>query len=210
MPDRAGLILDFGGVLTTPVPDCARSFARREGLPDDAFLNAFAVNPVGKALYAALERGAITQTEWNEQMAERLGLDDGTNLLGRVLADLHPESRMLRAVQAARRAGVKVGVLSNSLGNHPCDPYAGYALEANYDAVLISEQYRMRKPDPEIYTIMLDLMELPAEACVFVDDTARNLPPAEKLGMATVLATTPAETIPQVEALLGLRLDGKV
>jgi putative hydrolase of the HAD superfamily len=47
---------------------------------------------------------------------------------------------------------------------------------------------------------------LPGEACVFVDDTARNLPPAEDLGVATILATSPATTIAQVEAALDLRL----
>ncbi|MFI1869483.1 hypothetical protein [Streptomyces jumonjinensis] len=53
-------------------------------------------------------------------------------------------------------------------------------------------------------------MGLPGEACVLVDDTARNLPPAENLGIATVHTTSPADTIVQVEALLGLRLSGRV
>ncbi|GAA0346884.1 hypothetical protein [Streptomyces blastmyceticus] len=136
---RLGLILDFGGVLTTPVPDCARAFARREGLPEGEFLHAFAVDPVGKALYADLECGAITQTEWNTAMAARLGLADAQNLLGRVLADLHPAPRMIRAAQGARRVGVRVGILSNSLGTSPCDPYKGYDLHEMYDAVLVSE-----------------------------------------------------------------------
>lgn len=204
-PRRQGLILDFGGVLTTSVPACARSFSVREHLSPDAFLNTIAVDPVGRELYADLERGAITQVEWNERTAALLGIDS-TNLLGRVLADLHPEPRMIDAAQAARRAGVKVGILSNSLGIGPCDPYAGYRLDTDYDAVLLSGQHRMRKPDPEIYTLMLDLMDLPAQACAFVDDTARNLPPAEILGMRVILATEPARTIPQVESLLGLTL----
>jgi len=68
----------------------------------------------------------------------------------------------------------------------------------------------MRKPDPAIYTTMLELMQMPAEELVFVDDTARNLPPAEELGIATVLATDPADTIAQVERLLGLRLTVEV
>jgi putative hydrolase of the HAD superfamily len=101
---------------------------------------------------------------------------------------------------------VKVGIFSNSLGSGPYDVYAGYDLPANYDAVLISEDHKLRKPDPELYAIMLDLMQLPGEACVFVDDTARNLPPAQALGITTVLAEEPASTIAQVEAALGVRL----
>jgi len=202
---RRGLILDFGGVLTSSVPACARSFALREGLAEDAFLHAIAVDPVGKALYADLERGAITQEEWNTCTGALLGID-GKDLLRRALQDLHPEPSVIDAAQAARRAGVKVGILSNSLGMEPYDPYAAYGFDELYDAVLISEYYKMRKPDPEIYRIMLDMMEMPAGELVFCDDTARNLPPAQDLGIATVLAVEPAETIAQMESLLGLRL----
>ncbi|MFG1921063.1 HAD-IA family hydrolase [Cryptosporangium sp. NPDC048952] len=205
MSRRTGLILDFGGVLTTSVPACAFGFDRRAGLPEGTFLSVIAKDPVGSALYADLERGAITQTEWNAQTAALLGID-GTNLLGRVLEDLHPEPAMIAAAQAARAAGIRLGIFSNSLGSGPHDVYAGYDLTTTYDAVLISERYRMRKPDPEIYDIMLDLMGLPGEACVFVDDTARNLPPAQELGVTTILATDPATTIAQVEAALGLHL----
>jgi putative hydrolase of the HAD superfamily len=203
--NRTGLILDFGGVLTTDVAACALAFDRRAGLPDGTFLATIAHNPQGAAFYADLERGAITQDEWNRRTSALLGID-GTNLLGRVLADLHPEPAMIAAAQAARHAGVKVGIFSNSLGSGPYDVYAGYDLPANYDAVLISEDHKLRKPDPELYAIMLDLMQLPGEACVFVDDTARNLPPAQALGITTVLAEEPASTIAQVEAALGVRL----
>lgn len=205
MSRRTGLILDFGGVLTTSVPACAVGFDRRAGLPEGTFLSVIAKDPTGAGLYADLERGAISQAEWNERTAALLGID-GTNLLGRVLEDLHPEPAVIAAAQAARAAGITVGIFSNSLGTEPYDVYAGYDLDANYDVVLISERYRMRKPDPRIYRIMLDLVGLPGEACVFVDDTARNLPPAEDLGITTILAADPAQTIAQVEAALGLVL----
>ena len=59
----------------------------------------------------------------------------------------------------------------------------------------------MRKPDTEIYTAMLDLIQLDAADCVFVDDTPHNLPPAEQLGMTVVLATSPAGTLVQLQEL---------
>lgn len=209
MTRRTGLILDFGGVLTTSVAACALAFDRRAGLPDGTLLSVIARDPEGAALYADLERGSITQVQWNERTAALLGIN-GTNLLGRVLEDLHPEPTVIAAAQAARAAGVRLGIFSNSLGTEPYDIYAGYDLAAHYDAVLISEDHRLRKPDPELYPIMLRLMELPGEACVFVDDTARNLPPAEALGVATILAKDPADTIAQLEAALGLRLAQEV
>jgi putative hydrolase of the HAD superfamily len=202
---RTGLILDFGGVLTTGVAACALAFDRRAGLPDGTFLSVMTKDPQGAALYADLERGRITQVQWNEATAALLGID-GTNLLGRVLEDLHPEPRVIAAARAARAAGIRVGIFSNSLGSGPYDVYAGYDLAANYDPVLLSGDYGLRKPDRELYAVMLGLMELPGGACVFVDDSARNLPPAEALGVATVLARDPADTVAQLEAALGLPL----
>jgi len=205
MSRRTGLILDFGGVLTTSVAECALAFERRSGLAEGTLLTALALDPGGLALYEDLERGAISQIEWNERTGAIIGID-GTNLLGRMLLDLHPEPRVIAAAEAARAAGVKVGIFSNSLGLAPYDPYDGYELDQRYDAVLLSERYKMRKPDPAIYQIMLDLMDLPGEACVFVDDTAHNLPPAEALGIATILATDPVETVTRIEAALALPL----
>ncbi|GLF99454.1 HAD-IA family hydrolase [Streptomyces yaizuensis] len=202
---RSGLILDFGGVLTTGVAECAAGFDRRAGLAVGTFLSVISRHPEGSRLYEDLERGAVTQAEWNAGTAALLGLEGG-NLLGRVLEDLHPEPSVIAAAQSARAQGVRVGIFSNSLGREPYDVYAGYGLDELYDVVLVSEDYRMRKPDPALYKEMLELMGLPGEACVFVDDTARNLPPAGDLSIATVHATRPANTIAQVEALLGLRL----
>ncbi|MFE7120151.1 HAD-IA family hydrolase [Streptomyces sp. NPDC057654] len=197
-----GLILDFGGVLTTSVAECARAFCLREGLAPDAFTHVISADPVGRALFADLECGAIEQAEWNECTGPLLGVD-GTGLLGRVLADLRPEPLVVDAARAARRAGVRVGVLSNSLGRTPYDPYAGYGLDTEYDAVVLSGDYRLRKPDPELYPIVLGLLGLPAGACVFVDDSARNLLPAQDLGMAVVLDTEPADTVAEISRLLG-------
>ncbi len=207
-PRKAGLILDFGGVLTTGIPACTLAFDRRSGLPEGTLLSVIGKNPEGVALYADLERGAITQPEWNEGTAALLGVDPA-NLLGRVLADLRPEPPVIAAAEAARAAGVKVGIFSNSVGRYPFDPYEGYDFATRYDAVLISEDHKRRKPDPELYLAMLELMGLPGDTCVFVDDTPRNLPPAEALGITTVLATDPATTIAAMESALGLPLTGQ-
>ncbi|MDJ0344991.1 protein-L-isoaspartate(D-aspartate) O-methyltransferase [Streptomyces sp. H10-C2] len=137
MTRRTGLILDFGGVLTTSVPGCAAGFDRREGLPPGTFLRAIAVNPEGAALYADLERGAVTQTEWNERTGALLGID-GTDLLGRVLVDLHPEASVIAAARAARAAGIKVGILSNSLGMEPYDYNAGLLAHRLGDANVVT------------------------------------------------------------------------
>ncbi|MFJ1662401.1 HAD-IA family hydrolase [Streptomyces anthocyanicus] len=197
------MIFDFGGVLTTPMDDTALCFAREIGLPDDAYRRAVAVDPAGRHLYAQLERGDISQEEWNAGIAALLGID-GTNLMGRALATLRPEKTVVTAAAQIRASGIRTAILSNSMGLAPHDPYAPWDLEAAHDVVVVSEQYRMRKPDPEIYELTLELLELPGSACIFVDDNPGNLAPAQKLGMTTVHATNPALTVAQLHQLIPL------
>ncbi|MFF4354770.1 HAD-IA family hydrolase [Streptomyces sp. NPDC001530] len=202
---RKGLVLDFGGVLTTPLLPAALAFERRDGLAEGTLLTGLYLDPEGIRLTEELERGTLTQTQWNEAAAGRLGISPD-NLMGRIFADLRPEPSMIAAAAAARRAGIKVGILSNSVGLTPWNLYDGYDVEKLYDALVLSEVHGTRKPQPEIFRLMLEELGLTAEECVFVDDTEQYLPPAAELGLATVHAVEPAKTVAALEALLGIPL----
>ncbi|MFD4612260.1 HAD-IA family hydrolase [Streptomyces sp. NPDC058440] len=102
--------------------------------------------------------------------------------MGRIFADLRPEAAVIAAAAAARRAGVRVGVFSNSVGFTPWNLYDGYEVDRRYDAVVLSEKRGVRKPEPEIFRLVLERLDLPAEECVFVDDAEQYLPPAPALG----------------------------
>lgn len=202
---RKGLVLDFGGVLTTPLLPAALAFEKRAGLPEGALLTGIYLNPEGVRLTEELERGALTQTQWNEAAGRLVGIDSD-NLMGRVFADLRPESTVIAAAAAARRAGVKVGILSNTVGLSPWNLYDGYAIETLYDAVVLSETHGVRKPEPEIFHLVLRELGLAAQDCVFVDDTEQYLAPAAELGFATVHAVDPGRTVAALEDLLGVPL----
>ncbi|MEV6183256.1 hypothetical protein [Streptomyces sp. NPDC052015] len=87
-----GLVLDFGGVPTTPLLPAALAFERREGLPEGTLLTGLYLDPDGIRLTEELERGTLTQTGWNEAAAGLLGIRPD-NLMGRVFADLRPQPR---------------------------------------------------------------------------------------------------------------------
>ncbi|MEV5607465.1 HAD-IA family hydrolase [Streptomyces sp. NPDC052225] len=206
-PRLKGLVLDFGGVLTTPLLPAALAFERREGLAEGTLLTDLALTPEGIRITEDLERGAIGQREWNA-VAGRLLRVRPDNLMGRIFADLRPEPTVIVAAAVARRAGVKVGILSNSVGLTPWNLYQGYAVNRLYDAVVLSERHGLRKPEPELYRLVLARLGLTAEECVFVDDTAQHLPPAAALGFTTVHAVEPAGTVAAIEAALGIPLVG--
>jgi putative hydrolase of the HAD superfamily len=187
-------------VLTTPFEGALRSYCVRDGLAPDALEKIFTLDQGAQGILVDLERGRISQPEFVAHLASMLGVEqDG--LLKRMVADLHPEPLVTAAVAELRAQGVKVAVLSNSWGSTPFDPYARFQLHEHYDVVVISDQVGLRKPDPEIFTLMLKRLELPGAQCVFVDDVARYLPPARALGMATIHATDPATTVTELKRL---------
>ncbi|MGW0825216.1 HAD-IA family hydrolase [Streptomyces sp. NPDC002845] len=198
-----GLILDFGGVLTTQMRLNGQAFERSEGLTPGTYFHALEENPEGVRVYSALEVGKATQEDWNKVIGGILGVDP-TDLMRRALANLRPEPAIVAAVDRARAAGVKVAMLSNSFGLEPYNPYEALGMwQDAFDAVILSELEGVRKPSPAIYQRALTALGLTGPECVFVDDHIQNLPPAEALGIRTIHHTTdPEATAAQLDALL--------
>jgi putative hydrolase of the HAD superfamily len=203
--DQRGLLLDFGGVLTTSVLDAIRRFCVESGLEPDTLLDAFQADPVARQLLIEVERGATTQQEFEVGVGRLLGIDPH-RLVERMLATCQPEPAILEAAERARAAGIRTGVLSNSLGLHPYNPYASWGLAERFDVVVISEETGTRKPDPAIYRLAADRLGLPCEACVFVDDLTQNLEPARALGMTAIQKTSVGQLLGELEGVLRIPL----
>ena len=203
MADHSGLIVDFGGVLTTDVFASFRAFCEAEGLEPDAVRDAFRADGEARRLLAALETGAMTEREYEPKLAAVLGVKP-EGLVDRLFGGMQPDTQMLDGVRAAHRAGVRTGLLSNSWGD---DRYDRALLDELFDAVVISAEVGLRKPDPEIYELAAARLGLAPEACVYVDDLGGNLKPAAALGMATVLHGGDATaTLNRLSVLLGVTL----
>ncbi len=199
-----GLILDFAGVLTTDALAVHREWCVSQGLDAEAWRRTLNTHPVVRALYTDLERGALSQADWNRQAAPYLGLTDHENLMGRAWAGVRAAADMVALAKSAREAGYMVAMLSNSFGLDPYDPYAACGVWSLFDVTVVSEREGIAKPDPAIYRLTLERMGLPGEACVFVDDHPVNLPPAEALGITTVLADGQPATVTRIASLLGI------
>ncbi|MGW4723297.1 HAD-IA family hydrolase [Streptomyces sp. NPDC004291] len=203
--EQLGLILDFAGVLTASPIEVHRTWCVSEGLEPGAWRATLNDHPEGRRLYAALEIGEIGQAEWNAGTAALLGEHvDPVNLMGRAWADVPPARRMIALAQAARAAGHRLALLSNSFGLDPFNPYEHVGIWDLFDVHVVSELEGMAKPDPAIYRLALERIGLPAEQCVFVDDHEVNLPPAAELGITTVHVTDEDRAVAELEALLGV------
>lgn len=201
----SALILDFGGVLTHDLYDVFRDFAGREGLDAEALVQTATTDPDGVALWHALERGDLGQVDFEHGLAKILGI--GPDRLLQRLADLLcPNETMLAAVADLRQHGVKTAVLSNSWGHGYLDPYAPWCLDTRVDVVVLSDQVKMRKPEPEIFHLTTNRLGVPAAQCVFIDDIAGYLDTPTQLGVITIHHTDTAVTVAQLAELFGTEL----
>jgi putative hydrolase of the HAD superfamily len=200
---RPGLLIDWGGVMTGNLFASFSAFCKAEGLDPNALVGIFRANLEARELLFGFEEGRIEETEFEMRLGELLGIASAEGLIDRLFSGSLPEESMVQAVRAARAAGVKTGLVSNSWGT---SRYPHELLAELFDGVVLSGDLGIRKPSPRIYEVGAESIGLDPRACVFVDDLPFNLPPARALGMAVVHHTSADTTIPELERLLGAPL----
>ena len=205
MAPRKGLLVDFGGVLTSNVFESFQAFCEAEGLEPDRVRDAFRNEDDGRQLLFDLELGKLENEEFERRFGAHLGLppERCEGLIERLFGGMKADHAMEMAVVLAKRQGIRTGLISNSWGatNYELDRFPEM-----FDGWVISGEVGIRKPDPEIYELGAERIGLPPDEIVFVDDLKGNLKPARAMGMATVHHVTADETIPQLEDLLGVKL----
>lgn len=208
MSDLKALIVDFGGVLTTSLQDAMVAFAAEAGIElQDLVRAALGAYSGGEdSLVTDFETGRIPEADFAVEFAARLREYSGVaidpeGLIERLFATLRLEEEMFDVVAAARAAGLRTGLLSNSWGTglYPQD-----RLEPLFDAIVISGEVGLRKPDPAIFELTSTKLGVAPTACVFVDDHPGHLTAAAELGMTPVLHRTPAATVAELRTLLAL------
>jgi epoxide hydrolase-like predicted phosphatase len=134
--------------------------------------------------------GKINNQEFWKRVGERLGVTFTDEFQETIWQDWHgaePIPEMEALVQEVKAMGLRVVVFSNILPTSAAKvrEIAGYE---GFDAELLSCEVGVRKPDPAIYGLAVQVAKcLPAE-CIFIDDKEKNLLPARNLGMTTILA----------------------
>jgi putative hydrolase of the HAD superfamily len=197
-----GLLVDWGGVMTSDLFVSFSAFCEQEGLESDTIRRRFREDRECRGLLISLETGELEEEDFEPRFAELLGVP-ATGLIDRLFAGSGPDRPMLEAVRRAHDGGIRTGLISNSWGTRR---YDRALLGELFDGIVISGEVGMRKPAPEMYELGAERIGLPASECVFVDDLPFNLKPAAELGMATVHHVRAEETIPELERLLAVKL----
>lgn len=212
------LLVDYGGVLTSPISASFAEFCLATGVSPERLRVVLAVAyrgdpgdgelPEGlEDLVPAVETGRMSVEEFNDRLAAILseglarpvkGIDLTTRLFGGAAQD----ERMIDAVRTARISGIRTALVSNTWGIRETPPW----YDGVFDAVLLSGQEGLRKPEPEIFRLAARRVGAQPTACVFVDDITANVEGARAVGMTGVVHRHADITIPKLEELLGISL----
>ncbi|KAB8197576.1 HAD-IA family hydrolase [Nonomuraea phyllanthi] len=208
-----GVLIDWGGVLTTSLSDSIARWIAADRIDGDHYREVMrelvdhAYGGGGENAVHALERGEIDGAAFERDLAARLVTLEGVppvaeGLLTRMFAGFERVDAMYDMLRDVRKNGVKTCLLSNSWSNeYPRDGW-----DELFDAVVISGEVGMRKPEPRIFHHALGQIGLPGEECVFIDDIEANILAARALGIAGIHHQDANSTITELESLLRLTL----
>jgi epoxide hydrolase-like predicted phosphatase len=204
------IVSDFGGVLTTPLDEGFRRIQDDVGVPPEAFGAATraAALALGENPLHQLERGELTEQAFlamlERELAGILGREVTLHGFGeRYLDALDPNDELFAYYRGLHeREVVRMAMLTNNVREWEPHWRAKLPIDEIFETVVDSCYVGLRKPDPRIYGLMLQRLELPADACAFVDDVDVNIEAARELGFHAVHFQDTAQAIAELDALL--------
>ena len=209
--DLQAVIWDFGGVLTSSPFEAFTRYEAEQGLPKDFIRGVNAVNGDTNA-WAKLERSEVDADGFDalfrEESKARGYEVQGKDILGLLSGSLRPA--VVDALKVCK-AHVKVGCITN---NAPVGKGAGMSSDAGKAAavaevlkefhhVIESSKLGIRKPDPRIYALMCEVLDVDPKHCVYLDDLGINLKPARAMGMHTIKVVSEAQLLEDLRAATG-------
>jgi len=202
------VIFDLGGVVFPSPFDVFDAYEREVGLPE-RFIRTVVAQSADDGAWARFERSELSFPDFCAALEAECvaagGTIDAAALMQGISGGFAPRPEMTRAIGRLRDEGLRVGALTNNWAR----PDAGTLrepLDLGFDVVVESAVEGIRKPDPRIYALVCDRLEVTPPECVFLDDLGVNLKPARAMGMTTIKVGDYREAFEELGALLGMTL----
>lgn len=155
-------------------------------------------------LWLKLSRGKITENALWEELERQYGqpILESQRAVWNDWDSMPRHQEMLDFVAELKEVGYITGIISTTIARTAEDirAHGGYNF---FDPVILSYEVGYAKPDPEIYRIAMEYLSgiRPTEV-IFLDDRTICLPPAQALGIHTVLVENSNQAITATKGLL--------
>ena len=198
------IIWDFGGVITSSPFEAFNKFEEANGLPKDIIRTINSENSDMNA-WAQFESNSITIDQFNDLFLKEAKAK-GFDIKGRDIIKLLKGSIRENMVSFLRelKSDFKLGCITNNVKSSSQENTDNETEEVMsiFDHVIESSIVGIRKPNPEIYMMSCDALNVSPDQCIYLDDLGINLKPARELGMTTIKVIQPEDAIQEVRNLL--------
>jgi len=205
------VISDFGGVLTTPLIQSFAAVQDRTGIPFEELGMAMAriAERDGSHPLFELEKGRLSELDFlamvGDELEPALGHRPEMHLFREIYFEaLQPNEPMIELMRELMRDGYRMAMLTNNVREWEPLWRSMLPVDEIFELVVDSAFVGMRKPDPEIYELILErLGGVSPEECLFVDDADVNCETAASLGMTAVHYRGNDQAIAEIRAATG-------
>jgi putative hydrolase of the HAD superfamily len=205
------VISDFGGVLTTPLIQSFAAVQDRTGIPMEELGRAMEriAERDGTHPLFELEKGLISEPDFlarvGDELEPALGRRPEMHQFREIYFEaLDPNEPMIELMRELKRDGYRMAMLTNNVREWEPLWRSMLPVDEIFELVVDSAFVGMRKPDREIYELILERLggTRPAE-CLFVDDVDANVETAASLGMTAVQYREPGQAIAEIRGATG-------
>ncbi len=209
------VVFDIGGILqiipeggdpTSRFPELMTHWEQRLGMaPDSLGERIIAMDEQLKATGKNADIGTCSEAEWFEELRLTTGWDQPRmdafkrDFWDVYLGNPNPE---LATYFGGLRPRYQTAFLSNSFDGARREEEARYHFSELSDHIIYSHEVGMSKPDPRIYALTCERLNVQPAEMVFLDDVPRNIAAARDHGIHGVLFQDNAQAIADIEALL--------
>lgn len=148
------------------------------------------------------DNGRISADDELKQIVELLnGYNlDGAEQVAKAIQFSEKNDELLNFI-LEKRGQYKTAMLSNVsavIWNY----YTPEQMDKYFDRVVLSYQEAIAKPDPRIYQLVCERLEVEPSECVFADDNEVNVDAANKIGMHGIVFTNNSDYFAKLEEIL--------
>jgi len=195
-----GVIFDYGRVLAQTLDPTPRALWERQlGLAPGALTQVVH----NEQSWIAAQRGDITAVAHWQAIGNTLGLTP-VEVAALRATFYHGDAlnvELVACLDTLGSAGLRLGLLSN-FSTDLRAMLAQQDLLRRFDHIAISAEIGAMKPAAAAYTAILNMLALPAGACIFIDDQPVNVAAAQTLGLHGIVFRDNASCLAELDALL--------
>lgn len=183
------IIFDLGGVLFNDGTGKFAKFLEGKYGISPADTRAFLVSKVGDKYY----KGLVSVEEFWEQFKSTLKVEEDSEDLSLKWINSYDLNQDTLDLIEKLSKDYDVYYLSDNVKDRVRVTESKYDFLKHFKEGIFSCDVGMRKPEPQIYNLALEMTNTKPEETIFIDDKESSLAPARDMGIHTVLFTNADE-----------------